>query len=233
MVLGIDTATDHAVVGATRGGEVVHQTTVPPGAEGRPRHSSELLIEIENAAGAAGGWGEVGLLAVGIGPGTFTGLRVGIATVRAIAQARGLSVAPVGTLAALARGIAASDAAAGQLLLPLIDGKRGELFAALEDPNGEPVWEPLVIAPEELGERLRAAGVSPLAAGDGSLRFRDQLEAAGVDVLAEADPAHRLAARHVCALGSRVRPVPPEGVTPTYLRRPDAEVWRERRHRDI
>lgn len=231
-MLGIDTATDYAAVAVARDGEVLHEASLQPGPGGRPRHSAALLTEIEAAAEAAGGWDRVDVLAVGVGPGTFTGLRVGIATVRALAQARDLSVAPVGSLAALARGLATTDWARDRPRLALIDAKREEVFAALYGADGEPVWEPFVAGIEELGRRLAAEGSTPVAAGDGSLRFRHQLEAAGVEVLAEADPAHRLAARHVCALAGEVSQGRPEAVTPMYLRRPDAEVWRERRNRD-
>lgn len=233
VVLAIDTATDYAAVGAARDGELLHEASLAPGPDGRPRHSAALLAEIEATADAAGGWERVGTLAVGVGPGTFTGLRVGIATVRALAQARRLPVAPVSSLAALALGIGATEAARGRRRLALIDAKREEVFAALQGAEGEPVWEPFVASVDELGRRLASEGATPVAAGDGSLRFRHQLEAAGVEVLAEADPAHRLAARHVCALARDVKPGRPEAVTPTYLRRPDAEVWRERRNRDI
>lgn len=232
VVLGIDTATDHAAVAATRRGAVVHEASLPPGPTGRPRHAAALLAEIEAAVEAAGGWPRVRLLAVGIGPGMFTGLRVGISTARALAQARGLPVAPVSSLAALARGIAAGDGGAARPRMPLIDARRGELFAALEAADGSTIFEPLVATPERLGELLRDADTTPVAAGDGSLRFRHQLEAAGVEVLAETDPAHRLAARHVCALAAEVEPGRPEAVIPVYLRRPDAEVWRERQNRD-
>jgi tRNA threonylcarbamoyladenosine biosynthesis protein TsaB len=132
----------------------------------------------------------------------------------------------VDSLAALALGI---DAGAERPRLAAIDARRGEMFAGLYDAGGETLWEPFVAAPDEVGQRLSALAATPLAAGDGSLRFRSELEAAGVEVLPEADPAHLVAARHVCALGSRGQPGRPEQVKPIYLRRPDAEVWRERR----
>jgi hypothetical protein len=68
----------------------------------------------------------------------------------------------------------------------------------------------------------------PLAAGDGSVRFRTEFEAAGVEVLPDTDPAHRISARQVCLLGAGAQTVRPEAVEPMYLRRPDAELWRER-----
>jgi tRNA threonylcarbamoyladenosine biosynthesis protein TsaB len=225
-VLGIDTATSDVAVAVTGEGELLWEGREEPGDGGRPRHSAALLSAIESALAAAGGWEQVGLIAVGVGPGTFTGLRVGVATARALAQARGLELAPVSSLAALARGIGDREARPG---LALIDARRGEAFAGLYDAGDEPVWDPFVAGPDELGERLAALPNPPRAAGDGSLRFRDRLEAAGVEVLPDADPAHRMAARHVCGLASRAPRMPPDRVTPIYLRRPDAEVWREQR----
>jgi tRNA threonylcarbamoyladenosine biosynthesis protein TsaB len=227
-ILGIDTATADAAVAVTIAGEVASERRAGP-LGGRPRHASMLLTEVEAAVAEAGGWELIGRVAVGVGPGTFTGLRVGIATARALAQARGLPLAGVGSLTALADGI--GERAGDRARLPLIDARRGEVFAALFGPSGEQLWAPIVLAPEALGERLGELSHTPVAAGDGSLRFRDQLESAGAEVLPEADPAHRMAARHICALAGGVEPELPSDVRPTYLRRPDAEVWREQRNR--
>jgi tRNA threonylcarbamoyladenosine biosynthesis protein TsaB len=229
-ILGFDTATSDAAVAVAIDGEVVSESRVGPEPGGRPRHSAVLLAEIESAVAAAGGWERIQSLAVGIGPGSFTGLRVGIATARALGQARGLPVAGIGSLAVLAQGIAAR--ADDRSALALIDARRGELFAALFDRSGDVLLEPFVTGPEVLADRLRGHRPVPLAAGDGSLRFRQQLESAGVEVLPDADPAHRIAARHLCALAAGVEPGLPTDVKPAYLRRPDAEVWREQRDRN-
>jgi tRNA threonylcarbamoyladenosine biosynthesis protein TsaB len=231
-VLGIDTATAETVVAVTRDGEVAAERSAGPGEDGRPRHAAALLDEVESAVAAAGGWEGIGLIAVGVGPGTFTGLRIGIASVRAVAQGRALPVAPVSSLAALALGIDASGSEPDRARLALIDARRGESFAALHRADASVVWPPFVAAPEAIAERVAELSRPPLAAGDGSLRFRAQLEAAGVEVLPDADLAHRLAARRICVLAAGVEPVRPEQVKPIYLRRPDAEVWRERGHRD-
>jgi tRNA threonylcarbamoyladenosine biosynthesis protein TsaB len=225
-VLGVDTATGDVAVAVTAAGELVYEHSVAPAEGERPRHSAALLVEIEAALERVGGWDRVAVIAVGIGPGMFTGLRVGVATARALAQARGLEIAPVISLHALALGIPRQGE---RSRLGLIDARRGELFAALVGPGGELASEPFVAAPEAVAERAARLAESPLAAGDGSLRFRDQLEGAGVEVLPDADPAHRMAARHVCALAEGAARVRPEQTTPIYLRRPDAEVWREQR----
>ncbi len=224
MILGIDTATADTAVAVTDDGELICERRVGPDERGRPRHAPALLAEVGAAVEHAGGWEWISSLAVGIGPGTFTGLRVGVATARALAQGRGLPLAGVGSLAALARGIDTAD----RPRLPLLDARRGEVFGALY-VGADEVVAPFVCPPEAVGAHLSAASGTPLAAGDGSLRFRQQLESAGVEVLPDADPAHRMAARHICELAAGFEAGPATDVTPAYLRRPDAEVWREQR----
>ena len=229
-VLGFDTATAETTVAVTRGGDLVRELRVESGDGGRPRHAQTLLGEIGEAVRAAGGWSRIGLIAVGVGPGTFTGLRIGVATARALAQGRGLPLVGVGSLAALARGLGSDTDPRPRL--PLIDARRGEVFAALHAAGGEIVWEPFVASPDALAERVGRLSAPPLSAGDGSVRFRAELESAGAEVPPDADPAHRMAGRHVCALAVTMAPERLEQVKPEYLRRPDAEVWRERRDLD-
>jgi tRNA threonylcarbamoyladenosine biosynthesis protein TsaB len=229
-ILGLDTATADATVAVTADDRVVAELRADPDASGRPRHAAMLLVEVEAAAEAAGGWDLIERLAVGTGPGAFTGLRVGVSTARAVAQARSLPLTGVSSLAALARGIA--ERAPGRAHLALIDARRGEVFGGLFDEDGGEAGEPFVAAPEALLQILGERASSTLAAGDGSLRFRAQLESAGVEILPEADAAHRIAARHVCALAATERPGRATDVRPSYLRRPDAEVWREQRDRN-
>jgi tRNA threonylcarbamoyladenosine biosynthesis protein TsaB len=172
------------------------------------------IAHVLEAAGV--GWDEVEAIGVGVGPGTFTGLRIGVATARALAQARSIELRPVSSLAALAEGIP------GELRLALIDARRGELFAALHDAGGER-WEPWVATPAEVAERVRAAGFIPRAAGDGSVRFRDVLEPAGIEIAPDGDPVHVVRGLHVCRLAARTPAAAPEAVVPRYLRLPDAK----------
>jgi tRNA threonylcarbamoyladenosine biosynthesis protein TsaB len=231
VVLGLDTATADAVVGVADGEGIVCAAAVGPDPDGRPRHSRVLLAEVERCAELGGGWEKVDRIAVGIGPGSYTGLRIGIATARALAQARRLPLAAVGSLAALARGMADQVAADGGTLLPAIDARRGQVFAALYDREGGQHWEPLVADPGELAERMGGLERSPLAAGDGAIRFRAELEAAGATVAAPEDPVHRISARSVCALGEVTAVAPPDRIEPIYLRAPDAKRWIERDRR--
>jgi tRNA threonylcarbamoyladenosine biosynthesis protein TsaB len=226
LVLGVDTATEYAVVGATDDDAVVREVAIGPGPDGRPRHSEVLLAEIERTVDGAGGWSRVDRIAVGVGPGSFTGLRIGIATARALAQARDLPLAPVGSLAALARGI--SEVRDADLTLPVFDARRGEAFAALFAGDGKEIWPSFVAQPEELAARVRELHETPLAAGDGALGFASELEAAGATVAPPDDPVHRVAARHVCAVGEAAAEAPTDQIQPLYLRPPDAKRWRER-----
>jgi tRNA threonylcarbamoyladenosine biosynthesis protein TsaB len=224
LVLGVDTATDYAVVGVTADGEIVREDSIGPEPGGRPRHSEVLLPEIERSVEAAGGWDRIDRIAVGIGPGSFTGLRIGIATARALAQAQDLPLAPVISLVALARGIADGG---GDLALPVFDARRSEAFAALYEWTDE-VWPPFVAPPDELVERVQELDRAPLAAGDGALRFAAELEAGGATVAPPEDALHRVAARHVCAVGEAAVEAPTDQIQPLYLRPPDAKRWRER-----
>ena len=144
-----------------------------------------------------------------------------------LAQARELPLAPVGSLAALARGIAARGAG-DELALPVFDARRGEAFAALFGGSDAEVWPPFVAAPDELAERVRGLDQPPLAAGDGAVRFAAELETAGATVPPPEDPVHRIAARQVCAVGEAAAEAPTDQVQPLYLRPPDAKRWIER-----
>jgi tRNA threonylcarbamoyladenosine biosynthesis protein TsaB len=217
-LLGIDTSTPAASACVLRADGEAFEVLPPAERLGRPpAHAAELMPAVaEVMERAEVDWGDLDAIAVGVGPGTFTGLRIGIATARALATAAGLPLRRVSSLAALAEGID------HLVRLPLIDARRGEVFAALYEEERE-FWPPLVIPPEELVEQLGNAAVIPLAAGDGSLRFRGMLEEAGIPVVPEDSEAHVVRALNVCRLGLRAQDEPPEAVLPEYLREPDAK----------
>lgn len=193
------------------------------------------MSEVERAASAAGGWEAVDLIAVGLGPGSFTGVRIGIATARGLAASVGLPATGICTLDALASGMRASAVSyppigeerhSGDLVV--CDARRGEVFAALYGEAGERLWEPFVCRPEQLLERLETLGDPPRAAGSGAVRFRDELSRYAIPIADDADPVHRVAARHICALAAAGGAAEAGPLDPIYLRPPDAERWRER-----
>jgi tRNA threonylcarbamoyladenosine biosynthesis protein TsaB len=224
-LLGIDTSTAASAACVLRDdGEVFEVAPEPAALAARPGHARELMPAVADVLERAGvGYEDLEAVAVGVGPGTFTGLRIGIATARALASANGLQVRPVSSLAALAAGIEADTSDGASSLLPVIDAKRGEVFAAEYTRGGDRRWGPLALRPEDLAERIRADGITPVAAGDGSVRFRGVLEAAGIRVIPDESRSHVVRALHVCRLAARVRGVAPQAVLPDYLRAPDAK----------
>jgi tRNA threonylcarbamoyladenosine biosynthesis protein TsaB len=218
-LLGIDSSTPASAACVLRDdGPAFEVEPSPERLSEGPAHARELMPAVAEAMGRAGvGFADLEAIAVGVGPGTFTGLRIGIATARALGSASGLPLRPVSSLAALAEGME------GDLRLPLIDARRGELFAALFAAGGDPLWPPFVAAPEQVAARVREAGFSVRAAGDGSIRFRGVLEEAGIGVDADESRSHVVRALHVCRLALAVPDEPPEAVLPDYLRTPDAK----------
>jgi tRNA threonylcarbamoyl adenosine modification protein YeaZ len=154
-------------------------------------------------------------------------VRIGIATTRGLSVSLGLPARGVCTLDALARGI--QGAAESRSALAVLDGWRGEVFAALYAPEGSRLWEPAVYRPEHLAERVSELDEIPSVAGSGAVRFRQELARDGVRIADDSDPVHRVAARHICALAAAAADEEDrDGLAPIYLRPPDAERWRER-----
>jgi tRNA threonylcarbamoyladenosine biosynthesis protein TsaB len=206
VILGLDTSTSASAACVLRAdGAAFEAAPEPQALLAAPAHARDLMPAIARVMEAA----QVRFDAL-------EAIAVGVGTARALAAANELPLRPVSSLAALAAGIES------ELALPLIDAKRGELFAALYE-DGELRWSPFVGAPDEITRRLEAAGVRPRAAGDGSVRFRGVLEAAGIRVDPDEASSHVVRALHVCRLAQRVPDAPPESVLPDYLRLPDAK----------
>ncbi len=219
VVLAFDTATRATVVGAG-GPDDAAERRDDPAAGVRPGHAQRLLELCEEALAAIGaGWGDVTRIGAGVGPGTFTGLRIGIATARALSAARDVEVVPVSTLAALARG---ADPAGD--VLAVIDARRGEAFAA-PFRAGVPGAPPAAVAPEALAG-LAAPGW--LAVGDGAVRYRAALAAGGLDVPPDEDPRQRVTGSALVHLAAAGTPVAVATLVPDYVRLPDAELHRRR-----
>jgi tRNA threonylcarbamoyladenosine biosynthesis protein TsaB len=233
IVLGFDTATSATAVALrlADGSTSCRRDDPAPGAH--PGHATRLLAMAAELLGEAGiRWSELDRIAVGMGPGTFTGLRVGVATARGLAQS--LSLEPVGVSSLLALAEQAFAGQAAQSVLAVIDARRGEAFAAAYEPGGHgrdpaELLAPRALPPGELGAfAAQAAGgraLDWLAVGDGALRFREQLEAAGIAVPVESSPLNRVSAAAVCAVAARAGAAAEHAqVLPDYCRRPDAEI---------
>ena len=199
IVLAFDTATADTVVGLTGAGEPIELRHEPAAGE-RPGHASQLLALCRDALARAGiDWPQVDRIGVGIGPGTFTGLRIGVATGRALAQSSGADVAPVSTLRALQANLDGS--------FPVIDARRGEAFVLVDG-------RPRAAAPDELG----ALAAGRMAIGDGALLYADRLEQVAADPL-----LHHVRGAALCALAADAAPVARDELLPDYVRDPDAK----------
>src|SRR4051812_22319949 len=178
------------------------------------------------------GWDDVARICVGTGPGGFTGLRLGVSTARALSQSHDLPIVGVSSLEALARGV--ELASANELDLPghpevsgpvlaVIDARRGEVFAAIYRHH-RTTMQPGVFAPGELADRVagrREWGRSPmLGVGDGAIRFRAELERAGVAVPSDSSRAPRGGAPLGGRLGRGGGAAGPGAPPPGFLGRP-------------
>jgi tRNA threonylcarbamoyladenosine biosynthesis protein TsaB len=193
LTLAFDTATDVATVALLRDGEVL--------GERRSRAASVLADadELVQESGAAPA--DLDLLVVGVGPGSFTGVRIGLGAARGLGLALELPVAGVSTLDALAAGAPGA--------VPVIDARRREVFALV-------AGEPRCLAPGELDVEPGREYV-----GDGAVRYRAAIEEAGGVVPPDEDERHVPWARHHARLAGPGGPA--ELVEPVYLRIPDAD----------
>ncbi len=187
-------------------------------------------------------WADLDRIAVGIGPGTFTGLRVGVATAQALAQANGIALVGVSTLQSLAiNALSCRDGVGVGALLAVLDARRGEVFAAAWRPGDlagalrgdspretettiDALVQPTAAGPDALAELVRRVGPCTLAIGEGAVEFREVLERSGVLVPGDDSELHRVTAINHCRLAQQVTGDAFVDVRPTYLRRPDAEI---------
>ena len=193
LILAFDTATGVATSALVRDERVLGERT------GR---AVEVLADADQLLRDAGAVpGDLDLLAVGIGPGSFTGVRIGLSAARGLALAVELPVAGVSTLDALVEGAPGA--------VPVIDARRGEIFALLSG-------EARCLAPEALDVQTGRTYV-----GDGAARYRATIEAAGGLVPPDDSELHVPHARFHARLANEGGPA--EQVEPIYLRIPDAE----------
>jgi tRNA threonylcarbamoyladenosine biosynthesis protein TsaB len=229
QLLAFDTATPATTVALAIGDEKALTRRHEPGPGERPGHVSELLPLALGLLDEAGiGFAQLDRIAVGIGPGTFTGLRIGVATARALAHAHELPLVGVSTLRSLAAGAHDHLDAEASAVLAVLDARRGEAFAAAW-AGSEPLLAPAALTPEALVEAVGALPAGLVAVGDGAVRFRTVLEAAGAVVPTDDSAAHRVEAAVHARLAAGMDPKAPDAVLPAYLRLPDAELALRRR----
>ncbi len=213
LILALDASTPVTTVALARenGCEILAEvSTTGRGA------SEALLPAIHDALDLAGeDLGSVDLVLAGVGPGTFTGIRIAAATARALSAGTGVALAKNSTLAA----IAAPALSCSGDVLAVLDARRGQVFARRFSEAG-PTTGTNCVRPEEL-----SVEGGPLLVGDGAVRYREALSGLG-RIPPDGSPLHRVTAvGHVISADLAV--VGPEGLVPVYVREPDAEVRRD------
>jgi tRNA threonylcarbamoyladenosine biosynthesis protein TsaB len=223
-------------------------------------HGERLPGDVSSALDIAGlSLEDIELYAVAVGPGSFTGLRVGIATIQALALVHERSIVQVSTLAAFAYGVKDSLEAGAkneQLVGVWMDGQRGEVFSVLyrvlqkvrltgvecskktvvTPLNLELLEEHAVGQPEEIATRWATTfGITKIRlAGNGAQRYLNTWESTGIMPEIIPEPASLAP-----AIGQLARQagneaiISPHAIHPLYIRKPDAELARERRKRKI
>ncbi len=228
MILGIESATSRVgcAIGDASGVLASRESAQPRRhAESLAPQIAEILTESDVRAS------DIEVVAVDVGPGLYTGLRVGITTAITMAHALNAAMVPVTSLELVARraadGRAADEWAAErswERIDAVVDARRGELFHAAFTPEGDWISEPAVVAPEVLAATLRSTAAGTLLAGDGIEAHAEVFAQAGLStegssVYPSAETIVALAAAAVAA-GEVVNA---DSVRPMYLRGPDAQ----------
>lgn len=223
-ILAFDTATRATAVALADPENLWERRDDPPIGE-RPGHATRLLPLISLVMDESGlEWPEIDRIAVGLGPGTFTGLRIGVATAKALGRASEIPLVGVSTLQALAAGAAGGTEA--DAVVAVLDARRGEVYAGAWSPHtllGPALLTPRALSPEALRDALPGLGSRPLVVGEGAVAFRDVLERAGVDVPSDDSELHRVTAASHCRLARQLPVTTPDALAPDYQRLPDAQ----------
>jgi tRNA threonylcarbamoyladenosine biosynthesis protein TsaB len=228
LLLAIDTATPRVSLALGRGGEVIGDVSL----DGGRRHAEQLAPAVEYLCRELDvSLHQLAAIAVGLGPGLFTGLRVGVTTARVMAQSLRIPMIGVPSLDLIAYPLKHTS----RIVVPVVDARRREVFYACYRPvpgGVQRITSYEVRSPDALAGELAALGEDVLLAGDGALRYRDVLahldrvELAGPGSSA---PSAAALVELATARYEREEFDPPAGVHPLYLRRSDAEIEWEKR----
>jgi len=225
-ILAVETATLAGSAALLEDGQVIGETSL----EIPVTHSERLMAMVDRLLQECGRDIEkMDALAVSIGPGSFTGLRVGIATIKGLALTLGLPVAPVPTLDALASNLPFADAT----VCPLLDARKGEVYCSLyrwREDRMERLWDYLALPPQAVAERLAPPVI---VIGDGVPACQPFLSQLGPGVRVAPASHSAPSAAVVGLLGGAAfaagHAVAGDALQPLYLRPSEAEL--KARHR--
>ena len=218
-LLAFDTSTPATVVAVEEAGKVLSRR-LPAPPDSHPAHSTQLLAAAGGLLGEAGSsWLAVDRIGVGVGPGTFTGLRISAATAEGLRRARGAAVVGVGSLEALA--LPARKRWPSRPVCAVIDARRSELFVAGWTPGGTPAFGPRVIGVDEFAGILGPGASEWVVVGEAPLEFEEVLRSAGVGRPAAGDALNLIGGAALCRLAREGEPARGP-LLPDYLREPDA-----------
>lgn len=225
IVLGFDTTTRAGSVAVVRNGDVLYEAAGDPSITHGQRLPGDLMRALDTARV---GIADVDLFAVAAGPGSFTGLRVGIATAQGLAMAHGRRVVAPSVLDVLALDVPGDRDGVGAW----VDAHRGQVFAALYAGDRRRLLAgPTALTPRDTldawQEVLPASRIR--FTGDGATRYAAAIVAAGGDASHVSAPPLLAPLIGRLAAAEPHRAVPPHAVVPVYIRRPDAELARARR----
>jgi len=227
-ILGIETATERLGTALITGGNIYERHR-----DLRSSHCELLTGFISDIAAEAGiTMNDIEGIAVSLGPGSFTGLRIGVSTAMGLAYGLGIKTAGVNTL----MGLAWNAALPGILVCPLIDAKRSEVYTALYRMGKDipdVVMKPAAVPVAKLADILKLQGEPVTVTGPAAVQLRETLEEAAGDLLSFVPPAMaRPSAVSIAQAGSvmfrRDGGVTPSALKPVYLRRSDAEIARDK-----
>ena len=228
-ILGIETSLYAGSIAVSDGGKILGEYYFNTG----PSHSEKLMSSIDWLLGELGmDKSELGGIAVSLGPGSFTSLRIGVAAAKGLSYALNIPITGVSTLELLAHNVPFSSAQ----ICPVIDAKRGEVFCAFFRSKGGEVsriTQDMVLSPQSLARDIKE---NTIFVGEGALLCSDFLEdIMGGDGFTEfsPEPLSYPRAGVLCVLGGRMIEAgesrDPYTLAPNYIRKSEAEVSKDRR----
>ena len=229
IVLAIESATESVGVSLASSDGVLASVEISRGR----RHAESIVPCVQFVCERAElELAEVGAIAVDVGPGLFTGMRVGIATAKSLSMALGIPMVPMTSLEVLAVGESTTD----EIIVPVVDVRKSEVFWAMyrrSDHGVELLHQPTVGSVDDLISDLMARDQPAVCIGDGAQRYREDITAGFTCVIGDVrHPSAAVLAVEGVRRAVREETVDERLVEPVYLRQPDAQInWSTRQVR--